>query len=47
MTPTRRLTDQVKPHRYVPSATTDVRRTWRKFRLLAYFRSCSLQPKSP
>lgn len=35
MLPTRSLTDQVKPHRYVPACHTDVRRTFRKFRLLA------------
>lgn len=33
--PSRRLTGK-KPHRYVPAVKTDVRRTWRKARLLAY-----------
>lgn len=33
--PSRRLTGP-KPHRYVPAVATDVRRTWRKARLLAY-----------
>jgi hypothetical protein len=33
--PTRRLTGP-KPHRYVPASHTDIRRTFRRARLLAY-----------
>ena len=32
--PSRSLTSQVKPLRYIPASNTDVTRTWRKFRLL-------------
>lgn len=42
MLPTRRLTDQVKPHRYVPASHTDIRRTFRKFRLLAVLQRSKL-----
>jgi len=34
--PLRRLIDP-KPHRYTPAVATDIRRTWRKARLLAFF----------
>ena len=33
--PTRSLVNQAKPHRYTPACSTDIRRTFRKFRLLA------------
>lgn len=29
--PSRSLTDRKKPHRYVPAAHTDIRRTFKKF----------------
>jgi len=34
VTPTRSLTDQHKPARYVPAANTDIRATLEKFRRL-------------
>lgn len=34
MIPSRSLFSVTKPLRYVPAVATDVRRTWRKFRLL-------------
>lgn len=44
--PTRRLTDQVKPHRYIRAYATDIRRTFRKFRLLATLQHTGDRPSS-
>ncbi len=42
--PTRTLVGP-KPHRYVNALRTDIRRTFRRFRLLDYFRRQAASPR--
>lgn len=45
--PNRHLISPVKPHRYVPAMKTNVQRTWRKARLLAFIRRNKAAPDVP